>query len=71
MSPAKRQIEAFEVIVRGSATENSTHAMLSGYFDDSSDPTREQYFAVGGIIGLSSKWKRFMKLKRNRSELNH
>jgi hypothetical protein len=30
--------------------------MLLSYFDDSSDPKRQRFFAAGGLVGVESQW---------------
>jgi hypothetical protein len=35
------------------------HAMILSYFDDSSDPRHEHYFASGGLMAEESQWKNF------------
>lgn len=61
MSSLERSLskDPFSVIARGSRNPEEPlrqHAMLLSYFDDSSDPKRERYFATGGLVGIESQW---------------
>lgn len=52
-------VDSFSILARASRNPTDRprqHAMLFSYFDDSSDPKRERYFAAGGLIGGEAQW---------------
>lgn len=54
--------DRFAIIARGGGNLDDRprlHAMLLSYFDDSSDSSHKEYFAVGGLIGGEKQWSDF------------